>query len=83
MLKQHHVPTTSLHKQLGILKISDSYTYGVASFMHKLSINNLPSSFSKYFIKSKKVRNLGTRRNVSSNLNVPRYKTARLKRSIK
>ena len=78
-----HPARTSLYKQLEILKVADLYSYKVASFMHKFSNNKLLSSFSKYFLKSKEMHELGTRQNVSSNFNVPRYNTARLQRSIK
>ena len=80
---QHPARTPSLYKQLKILKVADLYSYQVAFFMHKFSNNTLPSSFSKYFLKSKEVHKLGTRQNVSSNFNVPRYNTARLQRLIK
>ena len=80
---QHSARTTSLYKQLEILEIADLCSYEVASFTHKFSDDKLPSSFSKYFLKSKEVHKLGTRQNVSSNFNVSHYNTARLQRSIK
>ena len=65
------------------LKLSDIHKHKVASFMYKPSNKSTPQTFTNYFVKTDSAHSTETRQQSDGNFCIPRYRTSRLRRSIK
>jgi len=75
---------TPFYSKLKIPKLSDLNKIEIAKFVHNCIYNNLPPSFSGYFLNTCEHSLRTTRLSLNeNNLHIPRYTTSRLKRSIK
>ena len=63
--------------KLGILKLSDLYTFETAKIMHQHLNNALPLSLSSLFNKISTIHSRQTRSNVKNNLYIPKFSTNR------
>jgi len=72
------------YSKLKILKLHDQCRIEVAKYVHRFIHNSLPTSFSRYYIKTNQVSSRTTRAASNKfNLNTPRYLSNHLQRSIK
>ena len=74
---------TSLFNKLGILKLSDLYTYETAKIMHQHFNKALPLSLSSLFNKISAIHSRQTRSNVKDNLYIPKFSTNRCQKSFR
>ena len=66
--------STPYFKKLNIIKLPDVYKNNVSIFMYHYLNNNLPETFSDYFIMANSIHNVNTRQ--KNRYRVPLYKTA-------
>ena len=76
-------PITPKYYELGILKLSDLYTYEIAKLMHQHSRHTLPLPLSSLFNKTSTIHSRHTRTNALNNLYPPKYSTNRCQNSFR
>ena len=75
---------TPIHSKLKILKLPDLYKFEVANFVCNFIRKQTPLSLSDLFTETHKIINRATRSsNNRNNLNMPKYRTNKLQRSLK
>ena len=75
---------TPYYSKLNILKLPDLYKLETAKFVCRFMHSTLPQSFSDFFVKVSEISGRTTRFSVNRpSLDIPRYNTNRLQRSIK
>jgi len=73
-----------IDKNLGILDFRNLLTFETAKFMFNFVEKGLPSTFDSYFLYTKDIRSRITRTSTKPyRLNILKYRTSRLQRSIK
>ena len=74
---------TPQFRKLGILKISELYTFETAKLMHQHSTNMLPQNLSTYFKELTSIHHRHTRSKTKKKLYLPKFSTNRCQKSFR